>query len=244
MTASDEHDWLVIHRIKFPEQVDGTDNPMPGPESATIWRFGPHAEMGPDGHYTNVSASWGGFSVHPTKSDATAVLRNPSAHLPFLSEVSEAWHGLAVPYSHRGSVHWSESVQNDSVIRVASSDPGGPIAVITSAGYTNPGPGDEERIKTFSAGVLGVLEFYETLPENLSSGVFVGEAVDGREGCTISIWRDDKAMMDAAYRKGEHKRQLARHLGSALFDRSSFTRARIVASKGRLDGSSALLDAT
>lgn len=240
MTASDEHDWLVIHRVEFPQQVDGTDNPMAGPESATIWRFGPRAEMGSDGLITNASASWGGFSVHRTKSDATEVLNNPRAHLPFLCEVSEAWHGLAVPYTHRGSVLWRETVQTDSAIRVASSDPGGPLAVLTSAGYTNPGQGEMERIKTFSAGVLGVVRDYDTLPENLRSSAYVGGAVDGREGCTISIWRDDKAMMNAAYRKGEHKKQLARHLSNALFDRSSFTRARIVSSKGRWNGSDPL----
>lgn len=43
-------------------------------------------------------------------------------------------------------------------------------------------------------------------------------------------------MIGAAYKSGIHKAQLERHQSSPLFDHSSFTRARILASKGTWDG--------
>jgi len=43
-------------------------------------------------------------------------------------------------------------------------------------------------------------------------------------------------MKRAAYKSGVHKAQLARHQGSALFDRSSFTRGRVMASRGAWGG--------
>lgn len=66
--------------------------------------------------------------------------------------------------------------------------------------------------------------------------------VDGREGCTVSLWRDDKAMMAAAHKGGEHKGQLDYHKVTPHFDRSSFTRGRIVASAGTWDGTDPVKD--
>lgn len=98
------------------------------------------------------------------------------------------------------------------------------------------GRDDLERMKTFTAGIDAVIGFYGSQPDNLRRAIFAAGAVDRREGCTMTLWRDDKAMMMAAYIIGEHKEQLVRHQNSALFDRSSFTRGRIVASKGIWDG--------
>jgi hypothetical protein len=233
---ANNHDWMTLHRVRFPEVVDGAGKPLPGPASAQIWRFAPLSMMGPDGHFNSRNDSWGGFALHSSREEAEAVFDDPDAHLPFLDRTLEAWHAIAIPFAHRGGVKWRGMVEHDSAIKVASADPKGPLAVLTSAGYTDPGPEDEERIKAFSSGILNVIDFYGTLPGNLRRGVFSGGGVDGREGCTISLWRDDKSMIGAAYKSGIHKAQLERHQSSPLFDHSSFTRARILASKGTWDG--------
>lgn len=67
-------------------------------------------------------------------------------------------------------------------------------------------------IKTgFTAGIVDVIDFDGTLPDTLRSAVFPAGAVDGREGCTMTLWRSEKAMMGAAYKSGVHKEQVARH---------------------------------
>ena len=230
------HDWLTLHRVKFSEEIDGTGNPMQGPTAAEIWRFAPHSAIGPNGFWTNISDTWGGFALYSSKDEAEAVFNNPEAHLPFLDRTVEAWHSVVIPYAHRGAVQWRDMVEENCAIKVSAVDPKGPLVILTTAGYTAPGPEDFERMKTFIAGIDAVIDFYGNQPDNLRRAVFAAGEVDGREGCTMTLWRNDKAMMAAAYKSGEHKEQLARHQNSALFDRSSFTRGRIVASKGIWDG--------
>lgn len=241
---SANHDWLTLHRVKFSEDINGAGNPMPGPENAQFWRFAPDSPSGPDGLRTNISDTWGGFGLYSSKAEAEAVFNDPEAHLPFLDRTVEAWHSIAIPYAHRGAVQWREMVQEDSAIIVAPVDPKGPLVILTTAGYTAPGPEDLERIKAFIAGVDDVIDFYGTLPDNLRRAVFAAGAVDGREGCTMTLWRNDRAMMGAAYKSGVHKKQLDRHQDSALFDRSSFTRGRIMASKGIWDGADPIAELT
>lgn len=231
-----DHDWLTLHRVKFSEEIDGNGNPMPGPKNAQLWRFAPYSPIGPNGFRTNISDIWGGFGLYKSKAEAEAVFSEPKEHLPFLDGVVEAWHSIVVPYAHRGAVKWRDTIEEDSAIRIAPVDPKGPLVIMTSAGYTNPGPEDMERMKAFTAGIDAVINFYGTLPDNLRRAIFAAGAVDGREGCTMTLWRNDKAMMGAAYRSGVHKEQLAKHQDSALFDHSSFTRGRVVASKGIWDG--------
>jgi len=234
---TDSHDWMTLHRVKFSSNVDGNNNPFLGPEEADIWRFSPNSPISDDGLLTNVSDEWGGFALFDNKADAMAVVNAPEDHLPFLEQSVESWHALVIPYAHRGEVKWRDFVQENSAIRVAETDPKGPMVILTSAGYTDPGPQDIPRIKEFLAGVHAVIEFYGTLPDNLRRAVFAGAGVDGREGCTMTLWKNDRAMLGAAYKNGVHKEQLARHQQEDLFDRSSFTRGRVIASKGTWGGS-------
>lgn len=240
----DDHDWLTLHRVRFSAVKDGAGKPLPGPGNAKFWRFAPASEMGADGMWTNQSAIWGGFALHSSKSAAEAVFDDPQAHLPFLDQAVEQWHALVIPYAHRGAVQWGDAVQDNSAIRVARADPKGPLVVLTTAGYTNPGPVDESRTKAFLSGIVGVIDFYGTLSGNVRRAVFPGGGVDGREGCTISLWKDDAAMMSGAYKTGEHKAQMDLHRKSALFDRSSFSRGRILASKGSWDGGDPVAEMT
>ncbi len=229
---TENHDWLTLHRVKFSDVIDGRGKPMPPPTNAQIWRFSPEAPLQENGFRACEGDIWGGFALYRSKREAEAVFDDPHAHMPFLDRAVTAWHALVLPYAHRGGVQWRDEVQHDSAIKVASSDPRGPLVVMTSAGYIDPGPKDFARMKAFSFGIEDVLNYYGTLQGNLRHALFNGIDVDGREGITMTLWRDDMAMMAAAYKPGGHKDQLDIHSRSALFDHSSFTRGRVVASKG------------
>ncbi len=231
-----DHDWLTLHRVKFKDEIDGRGNPMPGPKEADIWRFAPESPIGDDGLRTSVSDVWGGFALYPDKSSAQQVFDSPAEHLPFLGDTVEAWHALVIPFAHRGGVQWRAQVEYDSAIRPSPKDPKGPLVVLTSAGYDNPGPEDSDRIKRFMKGIDDVLEYYGTLPGNIRRAVFTGSPVDGREGATLTLWHDDKSMITGAYRPGGHKAQLEVHEAEPLFDRSSFSRGRVIASSGTWAG--------
>ena len=69
----------------------------------------------------------------------------------------------------------------------------------------------------------------------LVSQVFTPHTV-GDDGFTMSIWRDDVSMLGAAYRLGFHRSQIGRHKAESVFDRSSFTRFRVLDSWGLWNG--------
>jgi hypothetical protein len=132
-------------------------------------------------------------------------------------------------------VKWRETVEDGCAVRATSARTRGALAVITSAGYNTRGPEQYLRIATFARGILDVLAFYEECRGNLRRGSFVG-GFDHRDGFTVSLWQDDAAMMDAAYRDGTHRRLMDQSRDGSLFDRSSFTRARIISSSGSWKG--------
>jgi heme-degrading monooxygenase HmoA len=234
MTAT-ETDIIVFHRVRFATPVDGVGQPMPGPETAEAWRFYPATVLGENGLPTFVSDEWGGFGIYRTREAAEAVFLNPEAHLGFLGDTVEAFHSLAVPYSHHGKVDWRGSFLENTTFAV-STDPGGPLMVLTSAGYDNPGPAEVPRIAKFYGAVIEVRDYYASLPGNLRAAVYSGTRVDGRSGVTVTLWRSDAAMMAAAYRPGHHRTQMDYQRTVGHFDFSSFTRTRILATRGTWNG--------
>ena len=237
-----QHEWIVFHRVRFSKPIDGTNNPFPGPKLAKSWRFYPASPLNSDGMRTNISEEWGGFGIYSSRRDAEEVFDSPEDHLSFLGDTVEAYHALIVPYSHRGKVNWRGTVKEDSSFITAPADPGGVLVVFTSAGYDNPGPDDLPRIANFLREVDNVQAYYETLPDNIRKAVFSGAGVDAHDGITVSIWRSDAAMMQAAYKPGYHRDQMSYQNEKGHFDRSSFTRARIVSSKGGWDGGDPVLE--
>ncbi len=229
-----ENDWITLHRVRFETPSDGTGAPLSGPDRAKAWRFYPSSPQNEKGLRSNVSDIWGGFGLYDTRDAAEADLAD-MGNLAWMERTVERWQALAVPINHHGTTNWRGEL-SDSTLSCAATDPSGRLVVLTSAGYTDPGPDDLPRISDFLTNVDRVTQFYRSLPGNLVADVFAGAGVDGHDGATMSIWVDDASMRAAAYKSGLHKEQMDRHNQSAMFDRSSWTRARIVASEGNWDG--------
>jgi hypothetical protein len=132
------NDVLVFHRVRFEAPVDGVGHPLPGPKTAEAWRFYPATMLGENGLPTFVSDEWGGFGIYRNLEAAQEVFAHPEEHLGFLGEAVEAFHTVAVPYAHHGKVDWRGEFLENTTFAVAPSDPGGPLLVLTSAGYDNP----------------------------------------------------------------------------------------------------------
>ena len=234
--SDDQHDWLVIHRLRFPKVVDGLEAKFPGPLSADVWRFGPeNSELDETGMLTYRSDAWGGISLYSSREAAEVIASDPAQSLPFYGEAVESWTAFAVPVSHRGEVEWRGYVESNTAIRVAEKDPGGPLAIITTAGYNVLGSEEVARLIFFIKHVQGVLDFYEGFDGILRSCVFYA-AFDGHDGLTCSLWRNDAAMQRAAYGQGAHREKIESHKVQPMVDRTSFTRARILSSVGTWGG--------
>ena len=231
----DRHDWVTLHRLRFAHPVSAGARPVPPAPGASVWRVCPHQSVGEDGLVTRRSDVWGALGIWPDKDAAEAAMDDPATVLPWLSETVSAWHCLALPVAHRGQVNWRGTVEDGAAIRPAPDDPGGALIVVTSAGFDSPPEEILPRIGRFVAGVSEVLDWYGTLPSNLRRAVFNG-GHDGREGFTLSIWRSDAAMVEAAYHPGRHRARMEDSRAGRLMDRSSFTRLRAIRSHGDWDG--------
>ena len=234
------HHWITLHRVRLPEVVSATQNSLQAPTGVDCWRCCPSQAIGDDGLPTWASNTWCGLALHGSEEGARAIYEAPLAHLPWLADAVEQWHALALPIAHHGSLNWRGHVEEDSAIRVTSEKAPGRMVVITTAGYTSRETAERSRIIRFIAGVQDVVRFYGTLPGNIRRDVFNG-GYDGREGFTLSIWADDKSMIAAAYRDGVHKSRMDQHRNRSLFDRSSFTRARLVDCHGTWGGAEVAL---
>lgn len=230
-----DHDWMIVHRARFLHPFDATSNSFSAPSGAHCWRFCPSLAVGDNGLPTWSSEVWGGLGLYPSRSAAEAALEAPEKTLPYLSDAVEQWHALLLPIAHRGEVKWRDAVEVASAIRCSTNDPGGQLVVVTTAGYNSRGPDQFPRIAAFMQGILEVMSFYENIDGNLCRDVFTG-GFDQRDGFTFSMWRDDASMQQAAYRPGVHRTLMDRSRDGSLFDRSSFTRARLIASSGSWDG--------
>jgi len=228
--------WLTLHRVRLGEMRDGAGRPLPGPALARHWRFYPDSAFEPGVGPTLRSDIWGGFAMYDSREDAETVLADPAAHIPCLADAAESWHGLALPVAHRGAVNWRGAVEHDGAVTPAPTDPGGALCVLTSAGYDPATRAGDGRVPVFFDQVASARSFYEGAAGNLAVAVYAGGAVDGHDGLTMTLWRDDASMLAAAYRSGTHRDHLARHKATPIFDRSSFTRARVLVSRGSWDG--------
>lgn len=233
---SDSHHWITLHRVRFPARIAARERSFEAPAGPECWRFCPSHVLGANKLPTWCSDTWGGFGIYDSEAAARAMFDRAEEAIPALSEGVEVWHGLAVPVQHRGEVNWRGQVQQDSAINPSADPVAGTLAVITTAGYDNPGdPKELPRISRFAVKVAEAIEFLGEQPGNLRRDVFNG-GFDGREGFTLTLWASDDAMLRAAYHSGHHRKLMDESRDGSTFDRSSFTRLRIIDSRGSWGG--------
>ena len=235
MTVANGHDWITLHRLRFREPVSSIEREFPPVAGPDCWLFGPHYDLGPDGMLTGVSDVWGGVGIWHSRDAAEAIVAAPGEAMPWLAETATAWHCLGVPISHRGQVNWRGHLQSGDAVRPAPADPGGPLVVVTSAGFVANDPATLPRIKRLVAGVVEVLDAYGTHPANLRRAAFRAGFAGG-DGFTMSLWDSDDGMRQAAYQPGTHRTQVDQDKAGLLSDRTSFTRLRALRSWGDWDG--------
>ena len=187
MIKTSVHDWITFHRLRFPEPISSLKRVFPPVVGPNCWLFGPHYAVGSDGMLTGVSDIWGGVGIWHSRAAAEAMVAAPGDAMHWLKETIAAWHCLSIPFSHRGAVNWRGYLQKGDAVRVAPNDPGGPLIVLTSAGFATRDHATLPRIKRFVAGVVGVLDAYGAQESNLRRGAFRA-GFDGRDGFTLSLW--------------------------------------------------------
>jgi hypothetical protein len=220
--------WLRFQDVTTPDQLDLSAQP----QGAMSWKIGPSGPVGPDG-YRLPGKIWCAVGLFPDLAPARAALHARDLYMPFVANTVESWHQLLLPVRHQGQCNYLDRECPGELFAVSSADPGGAVMVITTAGY-HPGP-KVERLIAFRRGVDEVNDWLQQADGCLASRPITPHTA-GDDGFTLSAWRDDASMLNAMYRAGTHREKMDWHKSASAFDRSSFTRLRIVDTCGQWDG--------
>jgi hypothetical protein len=227
--------FATVHWIRFPSIVTPDQLSLSGhPSGCVSWKIGPDGPVGPDG-YRLPSDTWCGVALFSDLSAAERALAANERFLPSLAEAVESWHALLVPIAHRGECNHLERTNAGPIFEIESQDPGGPLLVMTTAGFSGGPQLDMARVIHFRVHVDRIHDWLKTADGRVASQVFTPHTV-GDDGVTMSIWRSDSVMVDTMYRPGIHRTQLDRHKRENLADRTSFTRFRVLRTSGQWGG--------
>lgn len=226
--------WATLHWIRFGEVETPQSLDLSGfPPGAASWKIGPDGPVGPDG--TRLPSNiWCAVGLYPERADAEVLLDEPAC-MPFLSRAEEAWHALLKPFAHRGECNHLDRDRPGALFHIEGHDPGGTLVVMTTAGYDMGPDLDVDRVVDFRRNVDAVRDRMVTTDGNIATQVFTPH-VRGDDGLTTSIWRDDASMIAEAYRPGAHRERVDRHMREAMADRTSFSRLRVLRSRGTWRG--------
>lgn len=227
--------YATAHRIHFPTIATPETLQLSGsPTGALSWKIGPSGPVGPDGYRLPANV-WCAVGLYDEFDAAETALHTREQFMPFLADAIESWHAVLMPIAHKGDCNHLDHEQPGRLFEVGSPDPGGVCMVITTAGFIFGPDLKIERVIDFRRNVDATNEWMAKVDGCLVSQVFTPHTV-GDDGFTMSIWRDDVSMLGAAYRPGFHRSQIDRHKADTVFDRSSFTRFRVLHSCGLWNG--------
>ena len=222
--------WLSFDRIRTPDTLDLSPRPI----GAASWKLGPDGSAAPDG--TRLPSNvWCAVALFPDAADAERAFEEPSRYLPFLAETVESWHALLLPVAHRGECNHLDREAPGPILTGHDHDPGGPLLVMTTAGFVMGPQLDMARVFDFRNNVDRIRAVVEASDGNTARQVFAPHTL-GDDGVTMSVWRDDATMSAFAYRAGEHRAQIDRYKREQTADRTSFTRFRAMRTSGSWNG--------
>lgn len=230
------HVSVHLSRFAVPLVRDELGDLAEPPEGTTSWRAFVDVRLGDDVLAERRGEVWAVVGLHSGAESADASVRS-GALFRSAGEPEEAWHGSFDPISHRGAVNWLAPGDPGPIIEPGPDSRGGPLAVITTAGYELVADFDLTRAQDFAYHVDQVRPVLRDSPGNVTALTFAsGGAFDGVDAPTFTVWRDTDAIRDAAHRPGLHKTQMDRYKEINNVDRTSFTRLRLRTSTGTWDG--------
>ena len=227
--------FATLHWVRYPAIRTADELPLDEhPADCLSWKFGPDGPIGPDGARLP-SEVWCGVALFRDEASARSALAARARFVPQLAETVESWHALLLALAHRGECNHLDTVQPGPIFDDSRHDPGGPLVVLTTAGFIL-GPGfDVQRAIAFRRDVDRVKEWMRSAPGLYGAHSFT-PITRGDDGVTMSVWADDAAMASVMYRPGVHRTQIDRYKSEHTADRTSFTRCRALETCGTWNG--------
>lgn len=141
---------------------------------------------------------------------------------------TECWSATLVPVSSRGRWSRRDPFEVAALDRLAPAPRGGPVIALTRARLRAP-----ELIRFWRNVPPVALAAASSAGLRVSFGV--GEAPLGVQG-TFSVWDDDEALQNFAYRGAAHRRVIAQTRARRWYAEELFARFEVAASSGTIDG--------
>lgn len=227
--------FATVHLLRFPEITTPDQLALTcAPKGAMSWKIGMGGQVGPDGRRLPTDI-WSALGLFSALAEAQVAFRNKEVFMPFLPGTVESWHLLLRPFRHQGECNHIERDTPGELFEISGEDGGGSLAVVTTAGYRSGFEANMDRVVAFRDKVDHVSAWMKELEGCFVSRAFTPYTV-GYDGFTVSVWRSDEDMLCASYRAGLHRGYMDGHKTSSDFDRSSFTRFRILESSGSWNG--------
>lgn len=223
--------YLSVHLARFGEVRHLPSHSDIAPAgSPSSWLIG--ADEGRHGSEfaSQLASEFIAVGVHADEESARACA---SADVDAFADATEVWSGALQPTKSHGCCNWIGDSNHFAVDRNVQQDDG-VVITLTTAGWEL-GPGfDVDRALSFAAAVDRVRTWMndEPLDGLLSSQIFSFPGLLVHDGPTFSIWRDDIAMKNFAYRSGAHKTEMDTFRLDETADRTSWTRLRVIESHG------------
>lgn len=227
--------FATVHWVRYPGVRTADDLPLDErPAGCLSWKIGPDGPVGADGARLP-SNIWCGVALFRNELSARSALAGRERYLPLLATAIDSWHALLVALTHRGECNHLDSTLPGLVFDGGQPDPGGPLFVMTTAGF-NLGPGfDVQRAIEFRRNVDRVKEWMQSAAGMFGAHTFTPHT-RGDDGVTMSVWADEASMASVMYRPGVHRTQIDRYRSEQTADRTSFTRFRALETCGTWNG--------
>jgi heme-degrading monooxygenase HmoA len=194
---------------------------------------------GPDAPGTSglrlASRVWCGIASFRDLADARAAFIDPASHVPAIGHAEELWSALLLAKAHHGECNHLDAAVPGAIFDVDSALSDGPLLVMTTAGFNLRSKADFVRLIDFRRRVDRMRDVIAAAPGCLAHQVFAPTTAHD-DGVTMSLWQDEQAMLEFAYRPGPHRAELDRQIIERTVDRSSFTRFRVIDSAGHWNG--------
>ena len=212
------------------------------PDGPVVWMVGADelASGAGGGAGGQRAFAWVGLGLHRSEASARALLEAGDAAVPCFDGAAERWSAVLQPFNHRGEVNWLDREAPGPVF--APSGDGrtdDPFVAVTSVGWILDEHFDLARVLDFGRGSARVVATLSGVDGLHSGQVFTFPQFE-HDTLTVTFWRDAAAMRSFAYRPGEHKDQMDRFRRLQTADRTSFTRLRVLGSRGTWMGSDPL----
>ena len=230
--------FVTITIARF-DELTAVDAPAARPPAGEpmMWAVGADELAAGTDFGTQQAYSWVALGLHPSGRSAHALFEAERETTPVFPDAAEVWSAVLQPYSHHGIVNWLEPTDPGLVFEPGPRpQEGAQFVVITSAGWTLDGRFDVNKAIDFGRGVNSVRSDMKGVDGLYFQHGFNFPGLLTVDGPTVTMWRDDNATRAFAYRTGTHKTEMDHYRLHDTADRSSFTRLRVLRSRGSVQG--------